>query len=504
MRVPLYAKVMVSYLIVVGLVVVPTLIYVKIGLENELRGVVRKDLEEQLSVLCARLERMPADKLETEADAIVDRLPQRVTVIRADGEVLADSVLHESEAPGARLENHSGRPEFIEALAKGSGSATRKSTTTGDTFLYVAMRFPAEGKPRGVVRLAMKTKDIDAAAVKVLSFLNESGAVALSAAVILSLIAAFVVSRPLRKIAQAARAFAAGDFGHSIGVKSNDELGVVGQALGEMAAQIRGRLVEAGADRMTLRALLDELPVAVLIFDAAGEVAALNGRARSLCALSPVDERERAREIAMLPGQAAAIDRVKRTRIPEELPLELPWRRGVPIRARWLATAAANGAVQLAAVLLEGRQGALDGSEGEKLAPGLRGTERPLPRDVEVVRVSELCARAREAVLAAAGEAAPEIALELGEGGVQVADAQGVGALALRRLLAAGAAEVGKGGRLLLRGQVQAVRVRLSLLVPKEGFLLEPAGPALRALGGEDGVTAQAGATEAWVALPRA
>ncbi len=489
MRIPLYAKVMVSYLIVVGLVVLPTLIYLKIGLQNELRGVVRKDLEDQLAVLCARLERMPPDKLEAEADAIVDRLPQRVTVIDAGGNVLADSILHEPDARSSRLESHADRPEFKEALAKGAGSTTRTSATTGDTFLYVAMRFPAEGKARGVVRLAMKTKDIDAAGVKVLSFLNQSGAVALSAAVILSLIAALVVSRPLRKIAHAARAFAGGDFGYSIGVKSNDELGAVGQALGEMAAQIRGRLIEAGADRMTLRALLDELPVGVILFDPAREVSALNGRARAICGLSPVDERERAREIATLPSQAAAIERVARTKITEELPLELPWRKGIPLRARWVAVAASSGATQLALVVVEG-----DASP----------TDRPRARDVEIVRLSELCAKARAAVLAAAGEGSPEIALELGDDGVQVADAKGVGASAVRRLLAAGVAEAGKSGRVLLRGQVQPLRIRLSLIVPKEGFTLEPTGPALRALGGEDGVTAQSGATEAWVALPRA
>ncbi|HZV01399.1 MAG TPA: HAMP domain-containing protein [Planctomycetota bacterium] len=489
MRVPLYAKVMVSYLIVVGLVVVPTLIYLKIGLQNELRGVVRKDLEDQLAILCARLERMPPDKLGPEADAIVDRLPQRVTVIDPEGNVLADSVLHEPDSRASRLENHSDRPEFKEALAKGAGSTTRTSATTGDTFLYVAMRFPSEGKPRGVVRLAMKTKDIDAAGVKVLSFLNQSGAVALSAAVILSLIAALVVSRPLRRIAQAARAFAGGDFGYSIGVKSNDELGAVGQALGEMVAQIRGRLVEAGADKMTLRALLDELPVGVILFDPSGEPTALNGKARLACGLTPVDERERAREIALLPPQAAARERVARTKITEDLSLELPWRKGSALRARWVATAASSGAAQLALIILEGSE-----------VP----TERPRARDVEIVRVSELCAKAREAVLATAGASSPEIALELGEEGVQVADAKGVGANAVRRLLAAGAAEVGKGGRLLLRGQVQPLRVRLSLVVPKEGFALDTAGPALRALGGDDGVTAQAGATEAWVALPRA
>jgi HAMP domain-containing protein len=533
MRVPLYAKVMVSYLLVVGLVVVPMLVYLKSGLEEELRGVVRKDLEDQLTLLSARLARTPTDRLQAEADAMVDRLPQRVTIIADDGVVLADSVLREPEGEGRTLENHGSRPEIVEAREKGTGSAIRTSATTGHTFLYCAKRFPAEGPVRGFVRLAVKLEAIDAAAVKVLAFLNQSGAIALSAAVILSFVAALVVSRPLRRIAEAARAFAAGDFGHSVGVKSNDELGAVGQALGELASQLRGRLVEAGADRATLRGLLDELPVGVVLYDPSGAAVAVNTRTRMVCALSASDELERARQIAELPGQAAAVKRVTKTRITEELALELPWRPGASLRARWVATAASSGAAQVALIVLDGAEGealrerlqkalaacvarlsavaaepatplAGDCARTADEAARLLSDTIPAPAGVTTVAVGELCRRAREAVLAGVGRDAPEIALELAEGSVLVADADGTGARALRGLLASALERVGAGGRLSLRGQIHATKVRLSVSVPGDLWRPEPPSAALSALGGEHGVTTEGGATEAWVALPRA
>ena len=53
---------------------------------------------------------------EAEYPALVDRLAQdanaRITAIASDGSVIADS-----EADPARMENHAARPEFREALA---------------------------------------------------------------------------------------------------------------------------------------------------------------------------------------------------------------------------------------------------------------------------------------------------------------------------------------------------------------------------------------------------
>jgi HAMP domain-containing protein len=524
---------MASYLVVVGLVTVPMLLYLKIGLEEELRSVVRKDLEDQLGLLCARLSKTSAEQLQAEADAMVDRLPQRVTVIAADGQVLADTVLHE---PGEarKLENHADRPEIVEARAKGVGSGIRTSATTGHTFLYVAKRFPDDGPIRGYVRLAVKTEDLHATAQKVLGFLNQSGAVALSAAVLLSFVAALFVSRPLRRIADGARAFAAGDFGHRIEVRSRDELGDVAQALADLASQLKGRLVEAGADRATLRGLLDELPVGVVLYDPAGKAVSVNTRAREVCALAVPDELERANKIAELPGQAPVVERVRKTRITEELPLELPWRPGARLRGRWVATAATSGAAQVALVVLDGEEGAALRERLQKAlaacvallgeaaaaAPAapiagrctrtadesavLLGDAIPVPSVVTVLPVGDLCRKAREAVLAGAGREAPEIAVELAEASVLVADANGVAASALRRLLSSGAAKVGAGGKLRLRGEVQGGKVRLSVSVPGEGWRPEPLGAALHALGGEDGVTNDGGATEAWVTLPRA
>ncbi len=68
-------------------------------------------------------------------EQVTDRYDSRLTVIRSDGTVAADT-----KADAAALDNHLGREEVETALKEGSGYAIRRSATLGRTMLYVAMR----------------------------------------------------------------------------------------------------------------------------------------------------------------------------------------------------------------------------------------------------------------------------------------------------------------------------------------------------------------------------
>ena len=59
----------------------------------------------------------------------------RISLISADGTVLFDSA-----ADAARMENHADRPEFVQALESGSGESTRASETLAETTIYYALR----------------------------------------------------------------------------------------------------------------------------------------------------------------------------------------------------------------------------------------------------------------------------------------------------------------------------------------------------------------------------
>jgi two-component system phosphate regulon sensor histidine kinase PhoR len=82
----------------------------------------------------------------------------RVTVIRADGQVLADS-----QSDPRTMENHAERPEVQEALAKGEGRSVRHSVTLQRDFLYYAVRQDVAGSPPIVLRFAIPRETSDQA-----------------------------------------------------------------------------------------------------------------------------------------------------------------------------------------------------------------------------------------------------------------------------------------------------------------------------------------------------
>ena len=84
----------------------------------------------------------------------------RITVIALDGTVLADSNRRDDEL--ATMDNHRTRPEIVQALARGEGSAVRHSDTTGYDTLYAA-RLVRDGASRSwILRLGQPLSTISA------------------------------------------------------------------------------------------------------------------------------------------------------------------------------------------------------------------------------------------------------------------------------------------------------------------------------------------------------
>ncbi|MEG0442127.1 MAG: PAS domain-containing sensor histidine kinase, partial [Oscillospiraceae bacterium] len=85
------------------------------------------------------LDLMDAQSYDTQPQAWMEQFAtaapnKRLTIISANGEVLADTA-------ASGLADHSDRPEIEQALKEGVGEALRHSATTGKTMLYVAKVF---------------------------------------------------------------------------------------------------------------------------------------------------------------------------------------------------------------------------------------------------------------------------------------------------------------------------------------------------------------------------
>lgn len=547
---PLLLKLLLSYLVVLGLVLVPAFLILRSRTQHEVRGALEQELSAQASVLARRLGEAAPAALPARVEEVLRTTPVRATIVDPSGRVLGDSLFPASPAD---LESHADRPEIARALRDGAGAAVRPSATAGQTMIYAAHRFPERGPARGVVRLAVPTSRADHAAAEVLSFLDQAGAAALSLALVLSLVAAIVVSRPLRRIAHGARALAAGDLGHVIAVRSRDELGAVASSLEELAAQLRVRLLESGADRMTLRALLDDLPVGAILYAGDLEPEVVNGAARAILDLAPASEMDQARRLIEAPEQAEVVRRVLDSGLSEEQRLAVPWRRkGLPleqpaegatrprpgaarwgpVRGRWIAVARADGAAQPALVLwpdadeerralaesvvrwadllrqvsLQVTDPRVAGLLGQALVEmdRSRAAELPRPDEIERVKLVDLCDQPlRTARAQASGHVS--FALDLPEPEALVVESGGRVEAALRRLLVDAIGTCEPGAALCLRGEPRATRVRLSLRIRARSVVKTKwAANQVSCLGGEAGALRDGDDVEVWLSLPRA
>lgn len=161
------------------------------------------------------------------------KLGVRITVIDERGVVLGDS-----EKEPTSMENHSDRPEVVEAVKKGTGQSTRFSNTLGYTMKYVTVRVDND-KVLGVVRFALPLSEVQLE-INVIYRAVLLGAVA---AIAIALIVAYFVSRsisgPIRQMQKTAECIAKGDFGRAIQIKRKDELGELAESLNTMAGELR-------------------------------------------------------------------------------------------------------------------------------------------------------------------------------------------------------------------------------------------------------------------------
>jgi two-component system, OmpR family, phosphate regulon sensor histidine kinase PhoR len=202
----------------------------------------------------------------------------RVTLIAADGTVVADSELRADEL--SRVANHAGRPEIAEALAGRQGGASRRSETVGRPFLYLAL--PRGEGETGVVRLAADVGAVDAAIAEVRRALVIGGVVAVGAALALSFLLSRALVEPLRAIHAALVQISGGDLGARVRYRSADELGQVARAIDRMASDLEQSHGEISAERDRLETVLRVMVEGVLVVDHELHILLANPRVREL------------------------------------------------------------------------------------------------------------------------------------------------------------------------------------------------------------------------------
>lgn len=245
-------------------------------------------------------------------------LPVRITIIRTDGTVIADS-----EEDPAAMENHADRPEIVALLADKDGSAFRHSTTTQEYRLYTAVPIIRDGRQIGFVRTSCSAVPIDAS----YHIIKSTIIGALIAASLLTLLFSFWLakrySRPIEEITSCAERIADGDLTARVRIDTGDELEVLAHTLNDLTSHLSDTLQEAYHSLAKLTLVLQNMDNAVIVATPTYHITDANKRAEELFGKKGSLHGALAPDIVDSVLFDAALKEVVHTRAPQSLDLSL-------------------------------------------------------------------------------------------------------------------------------------------------------------------------------------
>lgn len=206
----------------------------------------------------------------------------RITLIDSTGHVVGDS---EFDGPALQeLENHSNRPEVVEARKNGVGSVRRMSPSTGEEQLYVAVK-----APRGTARVSVTTRAVEEIFARARGGVLVAGLISFLLAAILAVLFSRSVSRPIVDLSNVARSLAAGERKRRPALAAPGEVGELADAVHRLAEQLEARISALAAEQSILSALVETLNEGVIAISPSREVVRINDTGRRLLAIdSPI------------------------------------------------------------------------------------------------------------------------------------------------------------------------------------------------------------------------
>ncbi len=269
-------RLLLGSLLVIGVILVLVIALSERGLRDGMLRAMTDRMEADARLLGALWRpRVNADSL---ADATAALLGFRVTLIDTTGTVIGDS---QFDPPAlARLENHAARPEIVAARNAPHGADLRVSPSVGDEELYVAVRCPL-----GFARVAVSTAEVDRTIAGAGQSVLIAGVIGAVVAIVLALLFARTISRPVEELSAVAREIAAGDLSKRPTLAAPGEVGDLADALQRMTEQLSSRLVALEEEDVLLNAVIESLNEAVVAVDARRQVVRINDSARRLLAV---------------------------------------------------------------------------------------------------------------------------------------------------------------------------------------------------------------------------
>ena len=220
-------------------------------------------------------------KVQERIKSLGEKTNTRLTIIKLDGVVLADS----QEDPKT-MDNHASRPELLAAKSHGHGMTTRFSNTMGKKMMYYARTVEMEGDLLGYVRTSLPLSAIDERLSRIHALVIFSISISVFVALLLGFFVARGFAKPLTAMTTIAESISDGNYDQRVAIDRKDEIGSLAKTLNKMARSSRERLETIALDKNKLLAIISGMVEGVVAIDKNETIIHLNEAARMILGIS--------------------------------------------------------------------------------------------------------------------------------------------------------------------------------------------------------------------------
>ncbi len=190
----------------------------------------------------------------------------RFTLVNADG-----TVLYDTEANAAQMENHADREEIIEAFKEGKGSSTRNSSTLTEKTFYEAVLL----KNGNVLRISVSRFTVGALILGMLPSISAILLIAAAVALILAHSMAKKITDPLMKL----------DLEHPTDNTTYEELTPILTKIHKQHKQIKSQMETLRRKSDEFEQIVSSMNEGLVLLDEHGMVLSMNASAKKIFAV---------------------------------------------------------------------------------------------------------------------------------------------------------------------------------------------------------------------------
>ncbi len=228
-------KLLLGFIIVIVVGLIPPTVYLNNTALNQSTAEISNKLKSHISSFLLYLQES-SEELNTAARKYADAAGVRITLIDKQGVVIGESNLSKNQV--ANMENHSTRPEILQAGKEGTGIASRYSTTLKQQFIYIARKIDSNPQFQ-YIRIAQSLKAVTALANDFRRNLFITMTILAALLVGMLIYLKKRIHEPLTELTSVAREIGNGNLQSRAKIQSNDEIGDLTRIMNQMASTLQ-------------------------------------------------------------------------------------------------------------------------------------------------------------------------------------------------------------------------------------------------------------------------